>query len=245
MSDHPTASTADQVRVLVDRAARHLAPAEGEQLRTLTRQFVAGRETWRAKAEEIERDRDRLRDELAQTTGTDGYGTPVHWTVYNGMHRRALNGEAERDRARATAVALENECTRQADELTAHENAPVLRNRLVPGCLREFDIAAWMDSHRPLKRPEWSGEGWRQIRPAMPLASGHVCPGHAELVAAHLPQRHDPVPPGMVQAACSCREWMSPLARWHGAVRGLWEDHLLLELDDSTEPRKDDEGSDQ
>jgi hypothetical protein len=61
----------NMLRVLVDRSARGvLSPGEGDALRRRVEQLIAGRETWKAKAEEIERDRDQhaavLRDILSR-----------------------------------------------------------------------------------------------------------------------------------------------------------------------------------
>ena len=100
----------------------------------------------------------RLRAELEhwRPDGGDGYGTPVHWTVYNAMHRRALKAEKDRDwvhnraetarsawskthsralaaeqqrdRARATAVELENQLAAVADlhhPVSAEDHEPV------------------------------------------------------------------------------------------------------------------------
>ncbi|MGW9022579.1 hypothetical protein ACWGOE_13965, partial [Leucobacter chromiiresistens] len=54
------------LRVLADRAARGvLSEAEGVALRRRVEQIINGRATWKAKAEEIERDRDRIAAELA------------------------------------------------------------------------------------------------------------------------------------------------------------------------------------
>ncbi|MGD1219982.1 hypothetical protein AB9Q10_16315 [Streptomyces krungchingensis] len=57
----------NMLRVLTDRAARGvLVGTEGEALRRRVEQFIAGRAHWKAKAEEIEQDRDRLAAELAR-----------------------------------------------------------------------------------------------------------------------------------------------------------------------------------
>lgn len=54
------------------------------------------------------------RAELAETLpdGGDGYGTPVHWTVYNDMHHRALNAEARGDGWRQHAIAADHKADR-------------------------------------------------------------------------------------------------------------------------------------
>lgn len=59
------------VRVLVDRAARGVLslPDEGEALRRRVEQFITGRETWKAKAEEIERERDQQAAVLREVLG--------------------------------------------------------------------------------------------------------------------------------------------------------------------------------
>lgn len=50
----------NMLRVLADRSARGvLSPGEGDALRRRVEQLIAGRETWKAKAEEMERDRDQ------------------------------------------------------------------------------------------------------------------------------------------------------------------------------------------
>lgn len=60
-------------------------------------------------------------------------------------------------------------------------NQPVLRHCLMPGCLREFDAAAWMEG-RPT-RDTWSGDGWQQVRPT--VSTGYTCPTHAPLLEQH------------------------------------------------------------
>jgi hypothetical protein len=59
-ADEDTQPAPNMLRVLADRAARGvLTPDEGLALRRRVEQVINGRETWKAKAEEIERDRDR------------------------------------------------------------------------------------------------------------------------------------------------------------------------------------------
>lgn len=111
------------------------------------------------------------------------------------------------------------------EEVAAYRNAPVLRHCLMPGCLREFDVAAWMDSRRPLARPSRSGEGWRQMRPTM--ATGYICPDHAPLVDEHRPRWDLDRPESdgpLLRCACG---WESPPARWPAFAVAGWQDHLI------------------
>lgn len=114
------------------------------------------------------------------------------------------------------------------DELETYRNAPVLRNCLVPGCLRQYDARAGLAGHPPA-RPSWSAEGWHTLGTgsAVHPAGGHICPDHAALIAAHMPQRDEQLREGRVFARCSCGDWSTGGWRWHGAARGLWEEHLL------------------
>ncbi|MGY1500827.1 hypothetical protein ACW4TU_30320 [Streptomyces sp. QTS52] len=58
----------NMLRVLVDRAARGvLNESEGEALRCRVEQMINGRTTWKAKAEEIEHERDRTAAELTRS----------------------------------------------------------------------------------------------------------------------------------------------------------------------------------
>lgn len=109
------------------------------------------------------------------------------------------------------------------DELEAHRNAPVLRDCLMPGCLRQFDAKAWL-SGGPLARPSWSGKGWRQVRPT--VATGYVCPTHAPLVDQHRPRWDTDQPEGHSQLRCACG-WVSARHRWPGACVAAWQDHLI------------------
>lgn len=58
------------------------------------------------------------------TPGSEGYGDPVHWTVYNAMHQRALYaGYAIRD-ARAAYRKLRNYLTGFQDVLDDSDRGP-------------------------------------------------------------------------------------------------------------------------
>jgi hypothetical protein len=128
--------------------------------------------------------------------------------------------------------------TEQLEQQAAHEAPPVLRHCLVPGCLREFDVMATMGG-TPLARESWSGVGWKAVRgTGVHPAGGHICPVHVELVTAHLPSPVVPAAPGRIDVRCACGEWASTGRRWHGAARGLWEEHLieaghLIEIDEN------------
>ncbi|MFF3547100.1 hypothetical protein ACFYXD_35345 [Streptomyces platensis] len=56
-----------------------------------------------ARRQLAEKENARLRAELDhwRPDGNDGYGHPVHWTVYNDMHHRALKAEGAIERVRA------------------------------------------------------------------------------------------------------------------------------------------------
>ncbi|MEU7156092.1 hypothetical protein AB0A98_06555 [Streptomyces chrestomyceticus] len=98
---------------------------------------------------------------------------------------------------------------------------PALRNCLFAGCLRQFDIRATM-SGRPTE-PNRSAQGWKQVRPT--VASGYVCPEHADIVEQHRP-RWTERQGDTVTLACACG-WMSPTAIWQGYAVAAWQDHLL------------------
>lgn len=107
---------------------------------------------------------------------------------------------------------------------------PVFRGCLFPTCLRQFDSMAMFSGEQP-DRPEWSGKGWHQVRgSAVHSAGGHVCPDHHDLLRAHFPQRTEPAFPGQIGARCSCGGWAVSGLRWHGAARGMWEEHLLDQI---------------
>jgi hypothetical protein len=59
---------------------------------------------------------------------------------------------------------------------------------------------------------------------------GHVCPDHRDLITAHFPERNTPPAPGRIDVRCACGTWVSNGQRWHGAARGLWEEHLLEQM---------------
>jgi hypothetical protein len=92
------------LRVLADRSARGvLSPGEGDALRRRVEQLIAGRETWKTKAEEIERDRDQhaavLTDVLDRFTTAPGIGyqclTMVPEKVF-GHWRSVVHHDVER-----------------------------------------------------------------------------------------------------------------------------------------------------
>ncbi|RKN61890.1 hypothetical protein D7231_31970 [Streptomyces klenkii] len=106
-----------------------------------------------------------------------------------------------------------------------------LRDCLMPGCRRQFDVGARLEGKAPA-RPEWSGDGWRLFSGLLP-GPDYGCPDHADLITAHVThtaRAHD----GALHVVCACR-WSATGRRWHGAARGLWEEHLLAVLGDETE----------
>ncbi|MFF9559258.1 hypothetical protein ACF1DY_26005 [Streptomyces albus] len=139
-----------------------------------------------------------------------------------GLQAETARLRAERDRARRIAVALENQLAELTDRQPAHGKKPGLLTCLVPTCTQ---------------RPGRARKGWKSLRASSLLPEGgYVCPGHADLVATHLPQAVTQTEPAGVAAHCSCGTWTSPMLRWHGAARGLWEDHLLNVADTHTTP---------
>jgi len=107
-------------------------------------------------------------------------------------------------------------------------NRPVLRNCLVPGCLREYDAVTTMTGKEP-PRPEWSGKGWHTLGSGTIFpAGGHICPDHTAVVTAHLPRRVK-LPNDRWTVDCACG-WMPTPQTWHGVLRALWEQHLLQAL---------------
>ncbi|MFE7118843.1 hypothetical protein ACFU99_25835 [Streptomyces sp. NPDC057654] len=98
---------------------------------------------------------------------------------------------------------------------------PVLRDCLIPGCLRQFDIRAAMSGRPP--EANWSSQGWKQVRPT--VASGYVCPEHADIVERHRPRWTEPQRDEDT-LTCTCG-WMSPTTIWQGYAVAAWQDHLL------------------
>lgn len=101
--------------------------------------------------------------------------------------------------------------------------APVLHTCLYPTCLRQMDIAACMEGRAPA-RPEWCAVGWHIVRRG--VSTGHVCPSHTGAVTAHAGTWRADLPDGQGEALCGCG-WRSGVHSWQGALRGLWEEHLL------------------
>lgn len=112
-----------------------------------------------------------------------------------------------------------------------HLHAPQFRGCVFPTCLRMFDSMASFSGRTPA-RPEWSSQGWRQVRgSAVHSAGGYICSDHTTIVVAHFPHPGVPVFPGQLSARCTCGNWSVSGLRWHGTARGMWEEHLLDELD--------------
>lgn len=109
-------------------------------------------------------------------------------------------------------------------------NQPSLRTCLYPGCLHQYD-ANVLYGRTPV-RPEWSGEGWRQV-PRGP-SPGSLCPDHVDIVTTHLPRTVD-LPNGRWMVACAC-DWMSRPQTYGGLLRPLWEEHLLTATGALTPP---------
>ncbi|MGY0067696.1 hypothetical protein ACWZEH_12890 [Streptomyces sp. QTS137] len=87
------------LRVLADRAARGALslPGEGEALRRRVEQFINGRATWKAKAEEIERDRDRLTAELEDAEQrADGFRAELEQAQARAEQADAVTAETKR-----------------------------------------------------------------------------------------------------------------------------------------------------
>lgn len=110
---------------------------------------------------------------------------------------------------KAKAVAIEQD----RDALL---NQPALRLCVYPHCLRQFDLTG-----RPT-RPEWSSEGWLQVR----AVDGYVCADHAAAVRVHTPRW---LATGKF-LVCSCG-WESPAVHWRGYGAEAWKDHVLTETE--------------
>lgn len=103
----------------------------------------------------------------------------------------------------------------------AFRNQPALRDCLLPGCLRQFDMNATMRGRTA--EPNRSAEGWKQVRPT--VATGYICPDHAPLMDQHRPRWAERTDQGAV-LACGCG-WGSPAARWPGYAVAAWQNHLI------------------
>ncbi|MFH9426038.1 hypothetical protein [Streptomyces sp. NPDC017529] len=106
-------------------------------------------------------------------------------------------------------------------ETAAEIEQPFRRSCLFAGCLRQFDAYATMSGHTT--EPDRSAKGWKQVRPT--VASGYVCPDHADTVEQHRP-RWTERQRDTVALTCVCG-WMSPMAIWQGYAVAAWQDHLL------------------
>jgi hypothetical protein len=114
------------------------------------------------------------------------------------------------------------------DELRSLQITLSLRTCLVPGCLKQYDSIATLTGKEPA-RPEWAGTGWSTLGSGTVLPSGgHICPGHRELVTAHVP-RCVQLPHGRWTVDCACG-WTPTPQTWHGVLRAMWEQHLLTEM---------------
>jgi hypothetical protein len=107
------------LRVLVDRAVRGVLslPGEGEALRRRTEQMIAGRATWKAKAEEIERDRDEWQSRAEQAED-----------LLRVAHETSNRSEAERARTAAELEAADR--IRAEAQRDRDQHAAVLREVL-------------------------------------------------------------------------------------------------------------------
>lgn len=164
-----------------------------------------------------------LREQLAEALASAA--TPVdRWTVrFEGLPETLADAvlavirpqldkaTARGDIWKAKAVAIEQD----RDALL---NQPALRLCVYPHCLRQFDL-----SGRPT-RPEWSSEGWLQVR----AVDGYVCADHAAAVRVHTPRW---LATGKY-LACACG-WESPAVRWRGYGAEAWKDHVLTETEPS------------
>ncbi|MFF4751810.1 hypothetical protein [Streptomyces sp. NPDC001270] len=111
---------------------------------------------WKAKAQEIEQDRDRIAAKLhdaEQTEAVDGYGYPVHWTVYNDMHQRALKAETDRDDAQRRHAAEANRAKAAETALTRIRDAASLHRKGLIGRELYAVIEAHTDDGTEPARP--------------------------------------------------------------------------------------------
>ncbi|MGW2495864.1 hypothetical protein ACWCV2_15370 [Streptomyces pseudogriseolus] len=105
------------LRVLVDRAARGVLsqPGEGEALRRRTEQMIAGRATWKAKAEEIEQDRDDWRRRAEQADAVTAETKRLLERRTTTLRERAERAEAALARARAARDRIARADPREVD----------------------------------------------------------------------------------------------------------------------------------
>lgn len=104
-------------------------------------------------------------------------------------------------------------------------NQPSLRDCLVPGCMRQFDVMSCMAGDPP-PRPSLDGKGWATLGAGSVFpAGGHICPDHKQTVTDHWPRRLK-LPSGRWSVDCACG-WTPAPQTWHGVLRALWEQHLL------------------
>jgi DNA polymerase III epsilon subunit-like protein len=153
-----------------------------------------------------------------------GHAMPVPWRSHD--ISRALGVEPPAPDVAHTAMGDAEWALELWD--AANRWMAVLRGCIVPGCLAQFDSMAAMAGHTPA-RPAWSGKGWQQIRGTGAHPAGaHICPAHTDLIDTHRPRRGESDIPGGVEVECACG-WSTRglLLTWHGATRGMWEQHLI------------------
>lgn len=167
-----------------------------------------------AKLAEVEQWEQRYDAETMTTAGI----FHTYYRRWQGTIAEARRQKARADKATARGDIWKAKAVAIEQDRDALLNQPALRLCVYPHCLRQFDL-----SGRPT-RPEWSSEGWLQVR----AVDGYVCPDHAAAVRVHTPHW---LATGKF-LACSCG-WESPAVRWRGYGAEAWKDHLLTETEPS------------
>ncbi|PWI08345.1 hypothetical protein DIZ27_23185 [Streptomyces sp. NWU339] len=135
------------LRVLADRAARGVLslPGEGEALRRRVEQIINGRETWKAKAEEIERERDRIAVELEKLRAVLEY---EHKRANDAIDREHTAEQAAEEQRRRADIA-ETELRTLRSGLRANGADPTqIQNLWAQISLRNRQ---WRDTKRELR----------------------------------------------------------------------------------------------
>lgn len=174
---------------------------------------------WKRMAERLEADRDRADKALAQALQR---ATALDAVVARVRQMTDCWEQQLPEVIRTPAVVSALRAALEHADANAHTEAPIFRHCLYPACLREYDVAAWMNGKEPA-RPSWSGKGWRQVRPT--IATGNVCPDHAQAVEQHAPRWAERTG-DTCTLLCACG-WTSPAARWPRYAVAAWQNHLL------------------
>lgn len=181
---------------------------------------------------------DALTSAAYECDGACGLGERECYDAHPINFSARCNGVTHIDGA-ATAVAdLVIEVLRgeqHAAQADWEEHGYSLRDCVIPGCLRQFDVvASWTSEGRAQVKESLRSDGWLQ----QPRISGlgYMCPDHVPALWAerqHLPHWDHGQPDDLPRRSvlrCSCG-WEARQVRFTGVATALWQEHALEVLE--------------